>query len=415
MRKKLIFLAALILIALMLPFLHVHAQTDDCNGNFSGKSQDELRAIIAKCTDKINSLNDQKKTLSSQIELFDTQINLTALKIQDTEEQITNTQKEIDLLTSRIGGLDTSLDYLSKLLINRIVNGYKNQSITVFDVVLDSDNAGELLNKLKYYKIIEQNNQKVLIQVQEAKLNDEQQKQLREKKKTELDQLTKTLQAEKVDLDNQKSQKQKLLADTQNDENTYQKIVAQAMAQLAGFNRFVTSQGGASLLSNQTVCDDWGCYYNQRDSQWGSILINGQQYCGYNDSCNLARAGCLITSMAMIYTHFGHRGVNPLSINGNPWNFSAGTALLSFTVVADGATTTRITSAIDGELGAGRPVIAGISYDGGPIPDHYIVLISGSSGNYMMDDPYTENGHNIPLTSHYSANSIVAVYKVSGF
>ncbi len=410
MWKKVVFLVLLIAIALLIPFLHVHAQTDNCTGNFAGKSQDELKAIIATCSEKLNSLKEQKNTLSSQIQYMDTEIYLATLKIQDTEQKIIDTQKEIDLLTSRIGGLDNSLSYLSKLLINRVVNGYKNQSVTVFDIVLNSDNAGELINKLKYYKTIEQNNQKVLIQVQEAKLNDEQQKQLREKKKVELDDLTKSLQAQKSSLDLQKNQKQQLLTETQNDETTYQRLLAQAQAQLAGFTRFVNSQGGASLLSNQTICNDWGCYYNQRDSQWGSMAINNSEY-------SLASAGCLISSMSMIYTHYGHRSVNPSTIASNPLNFFSTTALLNFTVVADGVSTTRVTAAIDSELSQSppRPVIAGISYDGGPIPDHYVVLTSGSSGNYQMNDPFTENGHDIALTSHYTVGSIVAIYKVEGF
>ena len=167
------------------------------------------------------------------------------------------------------------------------------------------------------------------------------------------------------------------------------------------------SQGGATPLSNQTVCDDWGCYYNQRDTQWGSIGLGGSQY-------TIASDGCLVTSMAMVYTHYGHRSVNPITINANPSNFASyNRAYLLKTITADGATSTRASSIIDGELSAGRPVVVGISYDGGPIADHFVVLLSGSGGNYMMNDPFTPNGHNIAFTSKYSVGSIVEVDKVS--
>ena len=183
-------------------------------------------------------------------------------------------------------------------------------------------------------------------------------------------------------------------------------MLLQARAQLAGFSRFVASQGGASILSNQTVCDDWGCYYNQRDSQWGNTALNNTQY-------SIASDGCLMTSMAMVYTHFGHKSVTPLTINGNSNNFASyEPAYLNRTIVADGASSTRVGTSIDNELSAGRPVIVGVSYDGGPVSDHFVVLISGSGGSYQMNDPFTPNGHNIPFTDKYSIGSIREMDKV---
>jgi len=193
----------------------------------------------------------------------------------------------------------------------------------------------------------------------------------------------------------------------QGSEANCQRLLAQARAQLAGFSRFVQSQGGASLLDSQTTCDDWGCYYNQRDSAWGGTPLNNTQY-------SIASDGCLMTSMAMVYTHYGHRSVTPLTINSNPSNFASyEPAWLLKTIVADGTTASRISSSIDGELSSGRPVIVGISYDGGPLADHFVVLISGSGGSYQMNDPYTASGHNIPFTSHYSVGSIREIDRVS--
>ena len=118
--------------------------------------------------------------------------------------------------------------------------------------------------------------------------------------------------------------------------------------------------------------------------------------------------------MAMVYTHFGHRGVTPQTINSNPFNFASYyPAYLNMTIVADGVSATRVYSTIDSELSSGRPVIVGISYDGGPNPDHFLVLISGSNGDYKMNDPYTPNGHNIPFTDHYSVGSIRTINKIN--
>ncbi|MDO9028111.1 MAG: hypothetical protein Q7U68_04530, partial [Candidatus Roizmanbacteria bacterium] len=286
MAKKILIFAALFLLVI-----------------FSIQAQDttDLQKKINEYQEKLQQLKQQKNTLSSQIQYMDTQIYLTSLQIQETEQKIINTEKEINLLGSRIEGLDQSLDYLSKLLINRIVEGYKKRPFSIFSLILDNKNANDFLNQVKYLKTAQTNNQKLLYTVQETKTNYEEQKKLREEKKTELDKLTEALNYQKQSLNNQKVQKQRLLADTQNDETTYQSLLTQARAQLAGFSRFVTSRGGASILNNQTVCDDWGCYYNQRDSQWGNILINDRNDC--DGPCTVTRVGCLITSVSMVVSH----------------------------------------------------------------------------------------------------------------
>ena len=362
---------------------------------------------IDQLKQKVAELGQQKRTLQSQIQQMDIQISLTSLQIQSSEKKILETQTEIEKLGSRINNLDASLNTLSRLLLRQITKSYKTRTISLIDLLFETKDVNDLANKIKYLHASQNNNQKLLVQVQEAKSSYEEQKVIREQKKTELDHLIVNLNAQKEDLKTQQTQKERLLTDTNNDENTYQTLLTQAEAQLKGFGSFVANQGGSSLLSNQTSCDDWGCYYNQRDSQWGGNSLNNTGY-------TIASDGCLITSMAMVYTHFGHRGVTPQTINSNPFNFASYyPAYLNMTIVADGVSATRVYSTIDSELSSGRPVIVGISYDGGPNPDHFLVLISGSNGDYKMNDPYTPNGHNIPFTDHYSVGSIRTINKIN--
>jgi len=233
------------------------------------------------------------------------------------------------------------------------------------------------------------------------------QKNIFEDKKKKVLSLQTQLESYTEELDSEKVEKQRLLSETEGSEANYQRILSQTRAQLAGFQGFVTSQGGASLLGNQTTCDDWGCYYNQRDSQWGGNPLNGTQY-------TLASDGCLVTSMAMVYTHYGHRDVTPQTINSVSSNFGGiPAALLRFDITANGISSHRVSSDIDSTLASGNPVIIGISYDGGGLADHFLVLISGSGGNYMMNDPFTPNGHNISFRGRYPTVRIVQYYKVN--
>ncbi len=212
---------------------------------FSVRAQDktDLEKKISEYQSKLQEIKQQKNTLSSQIQYMDTQIYLTSLQINQTEEKIVNTGKEIDLLGSRIEGLDQSLDYLSKVLIKRIIEGYKKKPLSIFSILFDNKNANDFLNEVKYLKTAQDNTQKLLYTVQETKTNAEEQKKLREEKKVELDKLNENLEQQKVDLDNQKLTKQRILTDTQNDERTYQSLLAKAQAEYAAIQGIVSGAG----------------------------------------------------------------------------------------------------------------------------------------------------------------------------
>ena len=201
---------------------------------------------------QLNDLARTASTLKSEIQYMDTQIALTALKIQQTEEKIKTTEKEIEILNSRIEGLDTSLNYLSKLLVERIIEGYKKRSVSIFNLLFDTSNASELIGKIKYIKTAQDNNQKVLVQVQETKLNFEEQKKLREEKKLELDSLKKTLDNQKATLNNQRLAKQKVLETTQNDETVYQRLLEQTRAEYAAIQGIIARKGSETELRQVT-------------------------------------------------------------------------------------------------------------------------------------------------------------------
>ncbi len=231
MRKRLIILLFLVI---FLFFGRKHILALECDQESGEKRIDCL-------TEVTKNLGQQVNTLSSQIQYLNSQIFLTTLKIQQTEETIKKTQAEIELITTKIEGLDISLNYLSKQLIGRIINGYKKRSVSIFNVVLDSDNAFELFSQIKYLKKAQKNNQNMLIQVQSTKQNFEEQKKIREEKKKQLDELEKQLTVQKKDLDYQTKQKQILLADTQNDEQKYNQLLNQAIAEFKAIQNAIAT------------------------------------------------------------------------------------------------------------------------------------------------------------------------------
>jgi peptidoglycan hydrolase CwlO-like protein len=358
---------------------------------------DQLNQKISDLQQKVSDLQSQGDTLSSQISTMNSQIQLTQDRIDATQQQIMSITMDIDSASKRMGSLEGSLTNVTKVLLGHIVATYQAGGATDMQVLLSSNDISDLVTKENYLKFVQQHDKQLLYDTQQARDDYANQKTILESQKKQVLALNTQLQQYTSTLNSQKAAEQTLLSQTQGDEQTYESLLAQAQAELAGFSNFTSGAGGSSLLSGQTSCDSWGCYYNQRDSQWGGLLINGQ------DGYTMAGYGCLITSIAMVLSHMGHQNISPADIatsGGN--NFAVGTAMLALSLNVKGVSLSRVGVSLDSALANG-PVIVGIYAYGGT---HFVVLKSGSNGNYVMDDPYIANGHDINFTDHYSVSSI---------
>ena len=381
-RFSLIFVAFSFLVGLAFIF-QVKAQD-----NTQDQKLKELQDQIKQYEEELGRLRSQSATLSNQIAQYDAQIKLASLQIEET-------QREIELLEGRIDQLETSLDALSRAFSSRAAETYK--MVKLGDPLLfliSSPDLSTAVSRFHYLKLIQRYDQDLLVKLQSTQTTYQDQKGDKEA-------LQKQLEKQKANLDAQKAAKANLLAVTKNDERYYQRLLAQAKSQLAALRRFVTSQGGATILSNQTKCDSWGCYYNQRDSQWGTIGIGGSSY-------SVAEYGCLISSIAMISTHYGKK-LTPGDIAINPNYFVPGTGYIYHS--AEGmpfSISTASASQLDSLLSSG-PVIAGL-YSG---PDHFIVILKREGNDYIMHDPFMPDGGNRKLSEKYNVSDITSLRLVS--
>ena len=379
----------------------------ECNGNLP-EDEAQLKEYISACEAKIDELRTEKQSLTAAISLLNSKINLTQAQIRNTNAQISQLTKEIGTLSVVIDDLNNELDALTRVYLSRVREAYKNRHTNNIVLSLLSNSEQNLQSRLKYLETTHKRDQVIMHELESARINYDQQKTAKEEKQAEIESLKTTLERQKQVLGAQESQKQQLLTETQNNEKRYQQMLSDAQRQLAAFRRFVIGQGGASLLSGQTSCDDWGCYYNQRDSQWGNQLI------GLSSDSTMKEYGCLVTSMAMIASHYG-KSLTPGQISASSDPFWLNTAYMrqgQWTVNGVTMNRTRLGSSrnlIDSELEANRPVVVGI-YSG---PDHFVVIKSKVDGEYIMNDPFIENGKDIKFTDKYPLEAISAVDRVS--
>lgn len=216
-------------LGLVFPYSLVKAAS--CETPPAGSSPEKLQDIIVECQRVVDLLHLQITSLSQQISLMDNQIKITLLKISQTEVQMQALKKEIDALAGKIVRLDGSLNFLSKVLLSRVVETYKKGKIDPLILIISSKNFSEFLASYRYLQAVQRQDRQMLLAMEQTKTSYDEQKQLKEKIQADLTKLEKQLVGQKRDLAVQAEDKRKLLGETKGKEAEYQRILAAAQAE----------------------------------------------------------------------------------------------------------------------------------------------------------------------------------------
>ncbi|MBI3955062.1 peptidoglycan DD-metalloendopeptidase family protein, partial [Candidatus Gottesmanbacteria bacterium] len=201
-----------------------------------------------KCySDVVNVCSTQKESMASQVTYLSTKIQLTASKIVQNKIEIKTLEEEIGALSLKIDNIETSLTTITGIFIDRIVASYKTGGSSYLNLITGNRKFSDLFNRYKYIQTVQAHDRKLLFQMQNSKLNFEEQKSLREEKKQALSLLKKQLEKEEVTLAVQKKEKEGSLAITKNSENIYKQNLEAARREANNI------QQAASILSKAGV------------------------------------------------------------------------------------------------------------------------------------------------------------------
>lgn len=207
---------------------------------------EDLAKKIEEYSKILNELGKTKDSLANQIKIINSQVELTILKIAQTENYIKSLEQEINNLTVEINKLDIQLNELSSLYVLQIVQNYKLQKKVPAFTFLISSRLNNFLEQYKYIVNIQKNSQNTLISMETIRTNYDIQKTAKTKKQQELEDLQKTLAAQKINLANQKAAKNNLLEITKNDEKKYTDLINNAKAELEAINSILAGNGTES-------------------------------------------------------------------------------------------------------------------------------------------------------------------------
>lgn len=217
---------------------------------------DEINDRIRQLEETISGLQEEEKTLSSQIDVMDNQIQLTEYRINVTHQEIGELNDDIGVATTKVSKLETSLDGITKILLNRIVATYEVGSAEPIHLLLSANNLSDFFTRANYLRAVQAHDKKLIFDTQQAKNDYQNQKTIFEVKKEKVEVLKGQLEEYTSQLDADKAEKEELLSVTQNDERKYQSLLASARAERNAIEGVVSSiklVDGSPVTKGQTI------------------------------------------------------------------------------------------------------------------------------------------------------------------
>ena len=205
---------------------------------------DELEDLQKKISDyqhQIDQLQKQEKTLKQQILLMDSQIQITTLKISETQSKIKLLIGEVALLSGKIVRLEDSLNFISRILLERLKETYKSAHRDPLILLFSSKNISEFVLSYRYLQKVQAHDRELLLSMEKTRISYDEQKNLKAKAQADMEKLEIQLTAQKAELNTQIIVRKKLLDETKQDEKKYQQLLAQAYAEKAAIENALIS------------------------------------------------------------------------------------------------------------------------------------------------------------------------------
>lgn len=220
-------------LSLILSFSLVSFTASTLFAQSDAEKYQEIQKKIAETTAKIETLQKTERDLSEQITYINSQIKLTELRIEEAQAKIDQLEKEITTLGFRIGYITDSVDRLEKLLKQRIVATYQQSFISNLEILITSNSFSDMILRTQYLRQVQENDKKLLANLQQTKANYANQKDEREEKQAQIEEAKTKLDNAKALLAKQKKEKDEFLAITRNDEKRYEEELRRLQADAA--------------------------------------------------------------------------------------------------------------------------------------------------------------------------------------
>lgn len=188
---------------------------------FADQYDDQINALQSQ----INAYNAQAKVLAGQVATLQGAVNQLQGQINATQAQIDLSQAQYDKLVGQIADTEKKIKDNQNALGDTIANLYVDQSVTPLELIANSKNISDFLDKQEYRNSIRDQLTATISQIKDLKT------QL-DKQKTDVADVLAKQNAQKASLDASRAQQQTLLNQTQGQEAAYQQLVSASQQKL---------------------------------------------------------------------------------------------------------------------------------------------------------------------------------------
>lgn len=370
------------------------------------KKAAEYQKIVTLKKGEINSLKDQIYVFNAEIGKFRIDIDITEGRIEQTNAEITQLEYGLEQTKNDI---NRQKENLSQIIQN--IAEYDNTND--LEIILQSEDFSDFFDQLNYLENLQDSVQQKVENLKLLRKKLTLDKEEKEDKRKQLENLKSELAEQKYTLDSQKNQKESLLSKTKGEEGRYQDMLSnieeQKKSLLGDINR-LRQQKAAELarlkeLQEKPPKEYWAStnwYYSQDNPQWGKTTI------GFSRSL-MEDYGCAISSVAMVLTKQGSP-INPGQLAKEKifyydlivWPRSWGS--IQCVNCPPPHTSVFDWFKLDRELGAGNPVIVFVRAIGRNAGHYVVIHHKTGDGRYVVHDPLFGDNIYLDSTQVYLSN-----------
>lgn len=191
-----------------------------------------LSDFILLCQQNQQSEQNKIEQYQSAINTIKFKIKITQAQIAQTTAQITQLEKDIGTLSVLVADLDKTLKELTTVYLARVRESYLRRDPAPITLFLSSDSFAKFFTRIRYLSIIKARDQLVLNEIETARTNYDTQKQAKQDKQKQIEDLKTKLVGQQKSLSLQQRDLQNLIIISQGNSKKYSELLKQAKDEL---------------------------------------------------------------------------------------------------------------------------------------------------------------------------------------
>ncbi len=224
------------------------ASVDDLKENFRVQI-DDLERQINDYRTSISSLQQQSKSLKSEIALLDAKIKSAELEVRRTALAVQEIESGLADKNLALGQAELKLDRERIILANYLQTIYESDQQGMLEILLGNDKLSDIFDKVNSLQQVQESIQESMALIKQLKNKLEQDKQVLEDRREEMNQLKVLQEIQRRAIAYQQEEKKNLLSQTKGQESNYQNLLkkAKADAQSIKKNLYLLEGVGVSM------------------------------------------------------------------------------------------------------------------------------------------------------------------------